>query len=905
MTTEPRPVSRPLPTGTVTFLRTDVEGSMALALALGTDWDAVNAIHLGLLRDAVGRHGGVCVRTEGDAMFAAFQEAGAGLKAAVDGQRALRARDWPPGTDVRVRMGLHTGEAHLAGDDYGGFDVNRAARIAAVGHGGQVVVSASTASLVASALPSDIRLRDLGRHALKDVPTPEQLYQVDIPGLQQDFPPLRLLQASAGNLPDRLTTFVGRDRELGELTALLHDHRLITLTGPGGIGKTSLAVELVRSRAASVRDGAWFVPLDDVTDPAMVSSVIARTLGLFDGIERPAAEALPSFLAARSLLLLLDNFEHVLDAAGEVVSLVRVSPGSRVVITSRSPLHIGGEQESPVRPLATGPDGPDVGTGDLDAATRLFIDRARAVRPDWEPGTELPTVVEICGLLDGLPLGIELAAARLSLLPPAAIRDRLAARLPLPGSGPRDAPARQRTLEGAIDWSHDLLSADEQAALHALAVFEGGFDVAQAEPVIAGTDAGIDARTGDALDRLLMLGDRSLIARDQAPIGDAGRLAGSGIRFGMLRTVQAYAARRLEADGRETDVRRRHALAYLDLVETAAPHLFTAGQPPWIDRLTLDQPNLRAALRWAIDAAESDLALRMVAASWRFWQLTGQLAEGKEWTTTALSMPGADQPSTSRIWALAAAGGIAYWGSERERSRQCYREQLALAERIGDPVATADASFNLASTSWVQGAHEESKRHLQEARRLFVELGDDRGVNRVDLSTGMLLLDSHGPDAMVEALGPILERAVALDDAPYVNVARGTLGWGYFMLGDMTAAARLVLGALLGTYGMRDVAGATITLPAAALTAVEFGLPEAAAVVMGAFEALCDRYGVRPPVGLDELIRQTDPGVRAKGVLGPAAFAEAFGRGQRMTIDEAMDLVVRIADAVPPADGTF
>ena len=241
-------------------------------------------------------------------------------------------------------------------------------------------------------------------------------------------------------------------------------------------------------------------------------------------------------------------------------------------------------------------------------------------------------------LLDGLPLGIELAAARLSLLPPAAIRDRLAARLPLPGSGPRDAPARQRTLEGAIDWSHDLLSPAEQATLHALAVFEGSFDVSQAEPVIAGTDAA----AGDALDRLLALGEHSLIARDQAAIGDAGRLAGSGIRFGMLRTVQAYAARRLEADGREADVRRRHALAYLDLAETGAKHLFTAAQPPWIDRLTLDQPNLRAALRWAIDAGEPDLALRFVAASWRFWQVTGRLAEGEVWAERALSMPGAD-----------------------------------------------------------------------------------------------------------------------------------------------------------------------------------------------------------------------------------------------------------------------
>ena len=410
----------------------------------------------------------------------------------------------------------------------------------------------------------------------------------------------------------------------------------------------------------------------------MVSSVIARTLGLFDGVERPAAEALPSFLAARSLLLLLDNFEHLLDAAGEVATLVRVSPGSRVVITSRAPLHIGGEQEYPVRPLATGHDGSAVGSDDLDAATRLFIDRARAVRPDWEPGADLPIVVEICALLDGLPLGIELAAARLSLLPPAAIRDRLAARLPLPGSGPRDAPARQRTLEGAIDWSHDLLSPDEQATLHALAVFEGGFDVAQAEPVIAGTDGD----PADALDTLLTLGDRSLIARDQSPIDDAGRLAGSGIRFGMLRTVQAYAARRLEADGRDAEVR---AVMRSRTSTWRRPQRRTCSPPasqPWIDRLDARpaQPAGRPALgdRRRRDGARASVGRGVLAllADHR------TARRGQEWAETALAMPGADEPTQARLWALAAAGGIAYWRSERDRSNEHYVEQLALAERL-------------------------------------------------------------------------------------------------------------------------------------------------------------------------------------------------------------------------------
>jgi len=900
MTDAPAP-RRPLPTGTVTFLRTDVEGSMRLARALGPAWDAINATHLAILRRAVEARDGVTVRTEGDALFAAFGEAGAAVEAAIDAQHVLADRSWPDGVAVRVRMGLHTGEAHLAGDDYGGFDVNRAARVAAVGHGEQVVLSATTRSLVESSLPAGVRLRDLGRHALRDVPMPEHLFQLEAPGLRTEFPPLRVAGSDDGNLPDRLTTFVGRSADLAALEALLDGHRLVTITGPGGIGKTSLAIELARARSGSVPDGAWLVALDGVSDPALVTSTIARTLGLFDGVDRPAADALPAFIADRSLLLLLDNFEHLLDASGDVATLVRLSPGSRFVVTSRAPLHVGGEQEYPLRPLAVG-DAPGVGetaTGP-GPSTRLFIDRARAVRPDWDPGPDAPVVGEICTLLDGLPLGIELAAARVSLMPPAAIRDRLTARLPLPGSGPRDAPARQRTLDGAIAWSHDLLTPGGQRTLHALAVFEGGFDVDQAAQVVDGAETA----EGDALERLVALAEHSLINRDQQQPGDAGRLAGSGIRFGMLKTVQAFALERLAGDDRETEVRRRHATTYLELAEVAAGHLFASEQPPWLDRLTLDQPDLRAALRWAIDGGEAELALRLVAASWRYWQLVGQLSEGSGWAEAALAMPGADAPTPARSSALGAAGSIAYWRSERELAQRRYREQLALAEQLGDLAATADAWFNLASATYVAGDPGESLHCAQEARRLFLQLGDVRGVNRADWGLTNLILDTDGPVAMRAALQAVLDRATELDDGPYVVLAGGSLAWANFMIGDVAEAARWGIRSILASYGMRDVAGSTIALPAAAIVAIEFGQPTDAALVMGAFEGLCERYGVRPPMGLEELIRRTGPGTRLQGIVDPLALASLLERGRRMTLDEAMDVVVRILDAVPSGEGT-
>ena len=388
-------------------------------------------------------------------------------------------------------MGLHSGEAHLAGDDYGGFEVNRAARIAAAGHGGQIVLSEPTRLLAEAALDDGVTFRDLGRHVLRDVPMPERLFQLDIPGLRNEFPPLRTSRPVDGNLPLRMTSFLGRDRELAEVRDLLGTSRLVTLTGPGGIGKTSLAVEVARSSAEVIPDGAWFVALDVVADPAQVPAVIARTLGLFDGPDRPAADGLSRYLADRSTLLVLDNFEHLLDAAPDVSVLLRASPGTRILVTSRAPLRINGEQEYPLGPLALG--GPNPG------AAALFVERARAVRPGWDPGPDRVAVEETCKLLDGLPLGVELAAARISLLPIGAIRDRLARRMPLPGSGQRDLPARQRTLEGTIGWSYDLLEPDQQRLLRDLSVFEGGFDYEQAAQVAGGQPAGsTTSSTGSA-----------------------------------------------------------------------------------------------------------------------------------------------------------------------------------------------------------------------------------------------------------------------------------------------------------------------------------------------------------------------------------------------------------------------
>jgi len=897
MTTGSTPPRRDLPTGTITFLRTDVEGSMALAQRLGREWDAVNDRHHARIREAVEAHGGAMVRTEGDAAFAVFPEASAAVMAAVAAQRALAAESWPPDAAVRVRMGLHTGEAHLAGDDYGGFDVNRAARVSAVGHGGQIVVSGTTHALIASSLPSGIGLRDLGRHVLKDVAAPESLFQVEVLGLPNVFPRLRSIGAADGNLPARLTSFVGRGADLAELEPLSHGARLITLTGPGGIGKTSLAVEFARSIAGSLPDGAWFVPLDAIEESDQVGSMIARTLGLFDGIERSAADALPAFLANRSMILVLDNFEQVLDAAGVVSSLLHASPGSRFIVTSRAPLRIAGEQEYPVRPLSMVDSSVGVAGRD-DASTRLFIDRARAVLPGWDPGLDASVVAEICASVDGLPLGIELAAARMSLLPIRAIRDRLATHLPLPGAGPRDAPTRQRTLEATIEWSYDLLSPEDQRTLLDLGVFEGTFDAEQVGSVVA--PAGQVGDGQDVVDRVISLAERSLISRDLAPIGDDASLEATGIRFGMLKTVQAFAASRLIADGREAETRDRHEAAYLALAEAAASHLNSGDQPPWLDRLARDDANLRAALRWSIAAGHVESAQRLLGALWRYWLLTGSLGEGAEHVEAVLSMPDANRPTKALAGALAAAGGIAYWRADSAGAKGRYEQQLEIAQRIGDEAGVADAWYNLASARFVIGDPTAAHEAALEARRGYASLGDAIWVNRVEWGMTNLAMELRPLSEQIPEMLRILYKAEALGDAPYAAMTSGSLAWAAFMSGDLPSAGRWTLKAMLGYYAIRDVASSTVSLPIGAVMALEWGRPREAGILLGAFEALALRYGVRPPLGLDVLIKSADPLERVRRILPPDGLEDALAIGRRMTLGETMDLMVSLAEVAVP-----
>jgi predicted ATPase len=621
-----------LPTGTVTFLFTDIEGSTKLLHELGDAYADALAEHRRVLRDAFERHGGVEVDTQGDAFFVAFARAGDALAAAAEGQGALS------GGPIRVRMGLHTGEPIATDEGYVGIDVHRAARIAAAGHGGQVLVSRTTCDLAGTD-----ELRDLGEHRLKDLSAPERIFQLG----GGDFPPLKTLYQT--NLPIPATPFLGRERELGEVDALLsHDDvRLLTLTGAGGSGKTRLALQAVAAGAEEYPQGVWWVPLAPVRDAAGVAETAARALG--------GATSLAEAIGDRRLLLLLDNFEHVIAAAPELTSLLSTCPNLDVVVTSRERLQLGGEHVYPVPVLAR------------SDARVLFVTRARALRPDFQSNGP---VDELCARLDDLPLALELAAARTTLLSPEQLLSRLGARLDLLKGG-RDADVRQQTLRATIEWSYDLLDAAEQRLFARLSVFRGGCTLEAAEAIC-----------GAELDELQSLVDKSLLRiRDKD-------------RFWMLETINEFAAERLRESGEEDELRRKHAEFFLALAESANLSAEATDLGPRPELVLPEQDNLRAALDWAAEAGEIELGLDLSIALEQFWVAVAPY-EGARRVQAFLDRA-ADLPDVVRARAIRVVGGMIFMTGDFDRGDQLMRQSLELFRSLGDEAVVAELLIRLA-----------------------------------------------------------------------------------------------------------------------------------------------------------------------------------------------------------------
>lgn len=858
-----------LPTGTVTFLFTDIEGSTRLLEALGDQFRGCLEDHARLLRGAITEAGGIPVSSEGDAIFGVFREAASAVRATAAGQRAIADHPWPEDGKVKVRMGLHTGEGRLGGDNYWGLDVHVASRIAAAANGGQVVLSDATRSLVESQLPAGISLRDLGRHRLKDLRQPQQLFQLEISGLASEFPPLRTLNAIPNNLPAQVASFIGRERELAKVTGLVGETRLVTLTGPGGTGKTRLALQSAAEIADRFTDGVYYVDLSSVFDPGLVASEIAMVLGVTQSADAPL-ERLKRSLADRRLLLVLDNFEQILAAAPVVSDLLRAAPELRVLVTSRAALRVSGEREFPVPPLGV-PDLEHLNPQLLDRieAVALFQDRARAAKPDFAiTADNARAIAEIAVRLDGLPLALELAAARTKLLPPQAIVGRLTSRFLVGGS--RDLPTRQQTLKDTIAWSYDLLSAPLQRFFDCLSVFAGGCALEEAEAVCGPMeDSG-----GDVLDALGVLIDQSLLRQEEV---------GGEARFRMLETIREFAAERLEIRGERAELRRKHASVYTALAQRAAPHFLTRSRLEWLDRIELEHDNLRAAIAWSLEEQDADIALQLGASLWRFWQIRGHLQEGWERIQAIRAVPGGTPARLSG--ALEAAGGIAYWRGDFESAKACYSQALDIDRERSDPSAIANSLLNLGIVVGQQDDIELGRAMLEEGAELYRKVGDEIGEARMWWGLGDLEFVKADWAKAIEYIERCLPVFRAADDPFW-------LGWSLFMrsvaltrLGNPGEGERSGREALRSFMAVRDVSGITMGLGGLASIGMATGDLRRAALLAGAHERLRRQSGTdlasveaNRIFGLDEV----------RATLGEEEFTTQFRRGEAMTFEESV-----------------
>jgi predicted ATPase/class 3 adenylate cyclase len=865
-----------LPTGTVTFLFTDIEGSTRLAEALGAGWPALLERHREIARAAWAAHGGTEIVTEGDSFFVVFQRPAEGVAAAVAAQRGLAAEPWPQDAAIRVRMGLHTGEGLISGGSYVGLDVHRAARIAAAGHGGQVLISGSTSALVEGALPDGVSLKEMGEHRLKDLSRPERLWGLSIDGLATDFPPLGTLNAVPNNLPTQLTSFLGREREIAEARQLLIDGRLLTLTGPGGTGKTRLSLQIAADATDRFPDGIYFVPLGMIGQPDLVLPTIGQVVGLVDpGVE--TLNRLAEHIGDRCFLLVLDNFEQVTDAAPQIAEILLRAPRISALVTSRSPLRVYGEREYPVPPLGVPDPGhlPDLEQFSAFESVALFVERAMAVRPDFAvTSVNAPAVAEICVRLDGLPLAIELAAARVRVLSPQAIMERLGDRLALLSSGSRDLPERQQTLRGAIAWSHDLLEEDDRRVFARFAAFAGGATLDAIQAVVF--DPGERA---DALDAIASLVDKSLVRQETQPDGEP--------RFRMLETIREYALEQLDERGEGEILRQRHAAWVLALVDRNAGLVFGGEQRAALDEFEREHDNIRAALAWSMATGHSEMAMRIFAASWRFWQMRGYLPEAREQAERVLSAPSGEVDPDARAAALEAAGGIAYWQADMVPSRAWYREALALARASGDETRIANALYNLSFTfTLISEDQEQARANAAEAVEIYRRLGDEAGIGR---SLWGLANAYYFFGDFREGI-PIAEEAIAIFKR---QGDRFMTAWGLYMLAlfeltpDRAAMRRHLEEALPLFVEGDDKSGYALLFDGfATLEWAEGDVPRA--MRLAGYAAATERSA---GTGLAKINREF-AGFFPETLMESSELSAEYAEGQRLTLEQATDLAL-------------
>jgi predicted ATPase/class 3 adenylate cyclase len=868
---------RDLPVGTVTFLFTDIEGSTRLLQRLGARYRDVQRRHDAILRAAIAEGDGRELGTEGDSFFAVFPAPVGAVRAAVQAQRELAATAWPDGAAVQVRMGLHTGEGILGGDSYLGLDVNRAARIAAAAHGGQVLLSDATRALVERDLPSGTRVRDLGLHRLKDLTQPERLHMLVIEGLDQEFPPPRTLDARPNNLPAQFTRFIGRDDEIARISELVAGHRLVTLTGPGGTGKTRLGLQVAAEALAGFRDGVFFVDLSAVRVPRLVPEAIAGALRVREEPGRWVLDTLGDHLRDKELLLVLDNFEQVLNAAPMAMEpLLRTAPGVKALVTSRVPLHLYGEQEYPVPPLRL-PD-PEHRL-DVDAlvgyeAVALFAERAAAGKPGFRVTREnARAVAEITARLDGLPLAIELAAGRVKLLPPQALLARLGQRLPLLTAQDQNVPERQRTLRRTIEWSHELLDEVERRMFLRLSVFAGGADLEAVEAVANPRgELGLDTLEGLAslVDKNLV---RSVDSADEEP------------RFTLLETIREYGLERLSESGEEPAIRRRHAEHWVQVGERASGAPFGPEQAEWTRRMERDHDNFRSALSWVRESSDAELGLQLGAALREFWRLGGHFRAGVRWLEELLALPGAARSTPLRARALTAAADLSSWVGETEASLRFAEEATSIYRDLRDDRGIADALAELGVAQMFTGRLDAARSTLQEARELNTRLGNrQKAAQCAPGLAGVALLEGR-PQAARKLLEDALATFEDLHDRYWSAFTERIVGHVDKVEGNEEAAEQRYRASLLASR-QHDLPVVTASaLYAFADLALARGQPERAIRLAGASRALREQLG---EVWSFEVYLVGDVPSATRSFLPEGAADSLYEEGRAMGVQDAV-----------------
>jgi predicted ATPase/class 3 adenylate cyclase len=856
-----------LPSGTVTFLFTDIEGSTKLAREHHEKWEALRNRHHAILRSAIETHNGYVFQIIGDAFCAAFHTAGDALRAAAKSQIALHAENWGD-APVKVRMGIHTGKAEIQenGEYHGYLAMSRIQRLMSAGHGGQVLISTASQELLLEDLPEDVSLRDLGERRLKDLIRPEHIYQLVIPGLPVDFPPLKTLEAYRHNLPVQLTSFIGREKEMEEIKQSLTTHRLVPLTGSGGTGKTRVSLQVAADLLDQFPEGVWFVELAALTDPNLIPETILSALGIPEqpGITTP--QLLTDYLHKRKLLLVLDNCEHLIAACAMLAdTLLGNAHMLQILATSREALGVTGEMIWHVPSLSL-PDVKQLPTIEQLSqyeAVQLFIERARLVQPHFLVTNEnAPALAQICFRLDGIPLAIELAAARVRALSVDQISRRLDDRFRLLTGGSRTALEHHQTLRATIDWSYNLLSDDEKLLLCRLSVFAGGWTLETAEQVCV--QAGGDF---DVLDLLARLVDKSLVILD-------------GTRYHMLETTRQYAREKFLASSESEWVQNRHLDFFMKLAEEAETNLLGAKQAIWLERLEMEQSNLRTALKWGL-GSNAEAGLRLVSALWLFWFMHAHFIEGRQWYDVALTVGRAASPLV-RIRLLTGAASNSMGRGDFEQTAALSEQSLALSLEQSYKWGIAMSLHHLGITATAQGDYKQAQTLLEEGLVLSRETG-------IWAISGHILQDLGALAAAqgdYENAREFFEEGLALErkhqDGWGSSYALQYLAFVAYEQKDYVLAGVLSEQAIILAHEFGDRRVISGLLELMGMVALRQGQPARAALLISTAEALVEA------IGLSFIPEEHDIIAVMRSQLGEDSFGTLQAQGLAMTMEQAI-----------------